>query len=250
MHERVLLAVGDPDLAGAGLPDGAAEIVPVGMVGDHEGQLDALLARPRPHAHPARREAGDRVGEAARPEVLDRRGRAEHDRAGELAALGGGDLRGLAERDALAPVELGQPLHGAVQVDRAVEALLAQQRHHPLGLAERVGADDVGALREEGDGVEELAHLAAGIGVAEHRQPEGGLRDEHVAGHDLVGQAGRVLGALVVARHHDPRAAGLDGDLGRAEHVAGGREAHRHVADAHRLAEPRPPGVAPAKSSP
>ena len=53
MHQRVLLAVGDPDLAGAGLQDGAAEVVPVGMVGDDERQLDALLAGPGPHPHPA-----------------------------------------------------------------------------------------------------------------------------------------------------------------------------------------------------
>ena len=218
---------------------GAAQVVPVRMVRDDEGKFDALLARPRPHPHPAGGEAGDGIGEAAGPEVLDGGGRADHDGAGELAPVSGGDLRRVAERNALAPVELGEPFHGAVQVDGPIEALLAQQRHHALRLAERIGADDVRALRKERHGGEELAHLGPGVRVAEDRQTEGRLRDEHVAGHDFVGRAGRVLGPLVVARNDEPRAAGLDGDLRRAEHVAGGGEAHHRVAEPHRLAEPR-----------
>ena len=147
-------------------------------------------------------------------------------------------------------VELGQALHGAVEMDRPVVAFLAQQRHDPLRLAERIGADDMGALGKQGDGIEELPHLRPRVRMAEDRQAEGRLGDEHVAGHDLVGQAGRVLGALVVARHHDAGAAGLDGDLSRAQHVAGGREAHAHVADADGLAASGASWVEPAKSSP
>ncbi|GJE41460.1 hypothetical protein AEGHOMDF_0626 [Methylobacterium soli] len=226
-----------PDLLGAGLPYGAAEVRPVRMVRDDKGQLDALLARPRPHPHPPRREGGDGVGELARPDVLDRGGRAQHDGAVELGALGRHHLRGLAEPDALALVELGQLLHGAVQVDRPVVAGLPQQRHDALRLAERVGADDVGALGKQGHGGQELGDLLAGIGHPEHRQPEGRLGDEDVAGHDLEGQAGGIARPLVIARDHDAHALGLDGDLGRAQHVAGGGEAHRDVADADRLAE-------------
>jgi hypothetical protein len=60
-------------------------------------------------------------------------------------------------------------LHGAVEVDWAVEALLAQQRHHPLRLAQRIGADDVRPLREEAHGIEELTHLLPRVGMVEDR---------------------------------------------------------------------------------
>ena len=118
-------------------------------------------------------------------------------------------------------------------------ALLPQQRHQALRLAEGIGADHVCPLREERDGLQELANFAAGVGVAEDRQPEGRLGDEDIARDEFEGRAGRVRGALVVSRHDDPRAAGLDDDLGRAEDMAGRRKAHIDAADAHRLAEPR-----------
>ena len=143
------------------------------------------------------------------------------------------------ERDALALVELGQFLHGAVEIDRLVVAGLPQQGHDPLRLAERVGADDMGALGEQRDGIEELTHLARRVRHPEDRQAEGRLGDEDIAGHHLEGQAGRVVGALVIARDHHPHALRLDGDLGRAEDMAGRRETHRHVADADVLAEHR-----------
>ena len=122
-------------------------------------------------------------------------------------------------------------------MDRPVVALLAKQCHDPLRLAERIGADDMGPLGKQRDGIEQLADLLAGIGMAEYRQPEGRLGDEDIAGHDLVGQAGRVARALVVSGHDDAGAAGLDGDLSRAEHMAGGGEADRHVADANVFAQ-------------
>ena len=114
-----------------------------------------------------------------------------------FAALGGHDLRRLAEGDALALVELGQALHGAVQVDRLVVAGLPQERHDPLRLAERIGADDMGALRETGaTESRSLRTSVARVRMAEDRQAEGRLGDEDVAGHDLVGQAGRVAARL------------------------------------------------------
>src|SRR5688572_25130785 len=58
-HQRLLAAVRHPDLAGARLDDGFQKLVPVGMVGDDERQLDAALFRALADAHPARSEAGD-----------------------------------------------------------------------------------------------------------------------------------------------------------------------------------------------
>ena len=100
MHQRVLLAVRDPDLGRAGRRDGRGQAVPVGVVGDDQRQLDAALARAGAHAHPARRERGHRIGKAARPELLQCRWRAERDRAGELRLLGVAHGAQLAERDA------------------------------------------------------------------------------------------------------------------------------------------------------
>lgn len=128
-------------------------------------------------------------------------------------------------------------------MDRPVPALLTQQRHHPLRLAERVGADDVGALGKQRHRIDQLAHLAPRIGMAEDRQAEGGLSDEHVAGHHFERQAGRIGRALVVAGDDDalsrPLAFALDRDLRRSEHVAGGGEEHGDVADPHPFSQPR-----------
>ena len=60
--------------------------------------------------------------------------------------------------------------------------------------------------------------------MAEHRQPEGRLGDEDVAGHRLEGGAGRVRRALVVARRDDAQAAALHRDLRRPEHMPGRME--------------------------
>ena len=80
--------------------------------------------------------------------------------------------------------------------------------------------------------VEQPVDLAAGIGMAEHRQAEGRLGDEDVARHRHERRAGRVGAALVVARHDHPLAAMFEHDLRRAQHMAGGNEADIDLADA------------------
>ena len=50
-----------PHLLGAGLGDGLGQFGPVGMVGDDQRQLDALLPRPRAHPHPSRGERRHRI---------------------------------------------------------------------------------------------------------------------------------------------------------------------------------------------
>ena len=64
--------------------------------------------------------------------------------------------------------------------------------------------------------------------MAEHRQAEGGLGDEDVAGDRLERRAGGVAPALVIPRDHHGQAARPDHDLGRAQHVAGGNEGDLH----------------------
>ena len=192
MHQRVLLPVRHPHLAGAGRRDGCGEPVPVGMVGDDQRQLDAALARPRPHPHPARRERGDRIGEAARPQLLERRGRAERDGAGQLGLAGAAHAAQLAERDAAALVVVRDALERAVQIDRLVVAGLADERDDALRLAERIGADEMRPLGKQRDRMQQLGDLAVGIAVAEHRQSERRLGDEHVASDQLERRAGRI----------------------------------------------------------
>ena len=84
--------------------------------------------------------------------------------------------------------------------------------------------------------------------MAEDRQAERRLGDEDVARHRLERRAGRIGPALVIARDDDPLAFDNRDDLGRAEHVAGGDEAHFDLADPHRLAisdAACPPGWGP-----
>ena len=84
-------------------------------------------------------------------------------------------------------IERVQPIERAVDVDRLLPARLAQQADDPLGLAERIGADQVGALGELLDRAQQPGDLVACVGVPEHRQAEGGLGDEDVAGDRLEG---------------------------------------------------------------
>ena len=72
--------------------------------------------------------------------------------------------------------------------------------------------------------------------MAEHRKGEGRFGDEQIARDKLEGRIGRVGAPLVVAGDHGAAAAPLDHHLRAAEHVAGRREPHRHVADLQGLA--------------
>ena len=110
-----------------------------------------------------------------------------------LAPPGDRRRRQRPERDPLGLVEPAELLHRAVQVDRAVVAGVAQHPDHALRLAERIGADQVRALRETAASeASSLAISASGRRMAEDRQAEGRLGDEDVAGHRHERQAGRV----------------------------------------------------------
>ena len=88
----------------------------------------------------------------------------------------------------------------------------------------------MGAFREQGDGGEQGGDLAGIVRVAEHRQGEGRLGHEDVAGDRLEGRAGRVAAALVVAGNDDALAGMLQHDLGRAEDMAGRHQPDRDIA--------------------
>jgi len=87
------------------------------------------------------------------------------------------------------------------------------------------------ALGKQRDRSQELCDLGVRIAMAEHRQRERRLGDEHVARHKRERRAGRVGNILVVAGRHDGQPVGGDRDLRRTEHMAGGMKCHRDAAE-------------------
>src|SRR3546814_16785155 len=79
VDQRLLAAVRDPHLPGRDFGEGSGELVPVGMVGDDQRQLDIALTGALADSHPARGHGGDRIGQAPRPAVVESAGRAEDD---------------------------------------------------------------------------------------------------------------------------------------------------------------------------
>src|SRR5262249_19691939 len=138
---------------------------------------------------------------------------------------------GSTEIDATALVIARDLLHRAMEIDRLVVSGVAEQRDQALRLAERVGADEVGPLREQRDGMQELADLGIRVAVAKYRQTKSGLGGEHVAGNELQRNAGRIGDVLVVAGSNDPAAARFDRDLRGAEHVPGRMEGHSRAVE-------------------
>ncbi len=65
MHQRVLAAMRDPDGVGACRRDGIGQLVPVGMIGDHQWQFHTALLGALFDRHPAGGLADHRVGQAA-----------------------------------------------------------------------------------------------------------------------------------------------------------------------------------------
>ena len=92
------------------------------------------------------------------------------------------------------------------------------------------------AVGEGGERVQQAADLARVRLVAEHRQAEGRLGDEQVAGHQLERRRSGVGAALVVAGDDGAAARVIDHHLRAAEDVAGRRQAHACATEAQRLA--------------
>src|SRR6266478_5951720 len=100
-----------------------------------------MLARPRPHTHPSRGKASHRIGEAPRPQLLERRGRTERESAGKLDLLRIARELEPSEVDAVTSIVASDLLHCAMHIDRLIISGLPDHRDHALRLAERIGAD-------------------------------------------------------------------------------------------------------------
>ncbi len=236
MNQRLGLAMRDENLFAAGFRDGLGQPGPVGVIGNDERKLDPALARAGANPHPPGGESRHRIGKFARPEILQRARRADHDFAGKLGAIAQGDAAQIAKLDPLGRIIGGEPLHRAMQIDRPLIARGPQQRDDPLRLAERIGADEMRAIWKQPLRGEKLADLVARPRMAEHGKPEGRLGDEDVAGERLEGGAGRIRLALVIAGGDDDLALVRHSDLGRAENMAGRMEADVDGAEPQRFA--------------
>ena len=117
-----------------------------------------------------------------------------------------------------------------------VDAEPMQFRQHPLRLSEGVAEQQRGPIRRPPPPVHDLLGHGRAAAPAVDGQPEGGLGDQHIRRNGLKGGAARVGAAFVVAAHQPAFTAGLQPDLGTAEHVAGGVERHPGIADPMHLA--------------
>src|SRR5690606_192395 len=124
------------------------------------------------HAHPAGSKGRYGIGKLARPRLLHGARRADDDGAAEIFSIVEQRGADLAEVDTARPIELCETRDGAVHVDRLAVAGIVQERHEPLCLAERIGADEMGALGEELDAFQKLCHFVFGWLMAEDREPE------------------------------------------------------------------------------
>src|SRR3546814_18959573 len=120
----------------------------------------------------------------------------------------------------------------------------------PLRLAERIGADQHAPLRIFVQPEQETIDLVHRLGVPEDGQPERRLGDEDVAGHRFERRAGRVRTTLVIAGDDDPLAGMFEPDLGGAEDVTGGDEAHVPLALAQGIPTPDPLSRLPSVPAP
>src|SRR5690606_41282924 len=83
-HQRFFPPMRDPYFGCAAVPNGSGQFVPVGMIRDDEWKFHAALPGPLANAHPAGGEAGEGVGEAPRPAILEGRRRPEDDGTGDI----------------------------------------------------------------------------------------------------------------------------------------------------------------------
>ncbi len=126
-----------------------------------------------------------------------------------------------------------------MDIQRPVVSGFPKQRHHPLRLAQRIDADEMGPVGVARDRGQKFGDFAPVVGVAKDREGEGGLGDEEVARHNLEAGAGPVRAAFVVAGDDDARAAMFHHDLSAAEDVARGRQPNVDLAEPQALPVPQ-----------
>ena len=234
--QRVVAAVGDPDFGGADIFQRLVQFVPVGVVGDDEGQLHPLLFGTGADAHPAGGSDGKHVRELALPAVVECGWGADDDFACQGFGVFGGDLFQRAEGDAEGLVKGAEFDHGPVQIDGFVVAGVAEFQNEALAFAEGICAHQMAAFGKGAQGVQQFLDLIGNRRVREDRQSKRGFGDEDIAGHGLERFAGGVGGAFVIAGEDDAGAGVFDARLGAAEDVAGGVQAEFGTAQFQRFA--------------
>ena len=123
-----------------------------------------------------------------------------------------------------------------MKVDGPVIARQPQQADDALRLAERIGADQMGALGKEFLRGEQARDFLLCRRVAEHRQSKGRLGDENLAAQKFETGAGGIGGALVVAGNDDAKAVPVHADLRRAQNMPGRMQGHVDAAEPQGLA--------------
>src|SRR4051794_13923144 len=139
--------MGDPYFARFELADGHGELVPVGVIGNDERQLDVALARALADPHPARSHRRHRVREPARPAVVERSGRGDHDVPRHFLLGCTARVAEFTKVYAEALIELVQPLDRTMEVDGVTVPALAQFADNALCFPERVRANQNAAAR-------------------------------------------------------------------------------------------------------
>src|SRR6266852_597252 len=81
MDECLLPTVRYPDLGCADVSERDDQLIPIRMIGDYQGQLDATRLGPLAHPHPPRCHANNDIGELSRPTVVGCAGRRQDDTA-------------------------------------------------------------------------------------------------------------------------------------------------------------------------
>ena len=145
---------------------------------------------------------------------------------GRLVAVEG--LLKIAEIDPLTGIVGAEFFLRAVKKDRRVISCLADQPDHPLGLAKRIGADNVAALWLRRHRCQKAGDFLCRGRMLEHRQSKGRLGHEKIAGNKFERLRRAVGMRLVVAGDDsDPAIIGKP-DLRAAEDMSGGKQGDCH----------------------
>ena len=227
-----------PDLRRVHLGERRAQLVPVGVVGDHQRQLDPLGFRSLAHTHPARGEAHHRVGQPARPTIGDgRRGvRARSHRSARPWPPPSLD----AGRRAECPC-VSYAWHSGISAPcrwiGPSQPASRRSANQPLALAERVAADDVGCARGNSRTLSSSREASPSAGGCRNTgSPKVASVTNTSQGDRLEAAAGRIRHPLVVAGDNRPAAPPLHRHLGAAEHVPGRLQPDPDTVDQQRLA--------------
>ena len=139
------------------------------MVREDQRQFDPALAGALANTHPTRRERHQGIGKPARPSIVRRARRCQHDGPREILLIVRGHITKLSKIDTKRVIEFRQPRQRAMYVDRLVVAGGAQQGHHSLGFAERINADKMRPVRVSGDGCQQFRDFTPVVRVTEDR---------------------------------------------------------------------------------